>query len=102
MVKTQKSEINLIITLIFAVVGLLPFFITPSYSLGWQDKEWVKLGCPETVSGNWTIENSANTDLKSLSVKGKEVIYTFKNGQARKFQIVKFSSILNLTNSGFV
>ena len=94
MVKTQKSEINLIITLIFAVVGLLPFFITPSYSLGWQDEEWLKPGCPKTVSGIWATDNPDNTNLKLLSINNKEFIYISKNDQKHKFGIIKSSSVL--------
>ena len=59
MVKIRNSVFNLIITSIFALVGLLCFFITPSYSLGWQDEEWLKPGCPKTVSGNWAVDNLA-------------------------------------------
>ena len=94
MVKTQKSEINLIITLIFAVVGLLPFFITPSYSLGWQDEEWLKPGCPKTVAGIWAKDNPDNTNLKLLSIDNKEFIYISKNDQKHKFGIIKSSSVL--------
>ena len=94
MVKTRNSEINLIITLIFAVVGLLSFFITPSYSLGWQDEEWLKPGCPKTVSGIWATDNPDNTNLKLLSINNKEFIYISKNDQKHKFGIIKSSSVL--------
>ena len=94
MVKTRNSEINLIITLIFAVVGLLSFFITPSYSLGWEDEEWLKPGCPKTVSGIWATDNPDNTNLKLLSINNKEFIYISKNDQKHKFGIIKSSSVL--------
>jgi len=94
MVKTPKSEINFIITLIFALVGLLSFFITPSYSLGWQDDEWLKPGCPKTVSGIWAADNPDNTNLKLLSINNKEFIYISKNDQKHKFGIIKSSSVL--------
>ena len=92
--KTRNSEINLIITLIFAVVGLLSFFITPSYSLGWEDEEWLKPGCPKTVSGIWATDNPDNTNLKLLSIDNKEFIYISKNDQKHKFGIIKSSSVL--------
>ena len=94
MVKTRNSEINLIITLIFSVVGLLSFFITPSYSLGWEDEEWLKPGCPKTVSGIWATDNPDNTNLKLLSIDNKEFIYISKNDQKHKFGIIKSSSVL--------
>ena len=94
MVKTRNSEINLIITLIFSVVGLLSFFITPSYSLGWEDEEWLKPGCHKTVSGIWATDNPDNTNLKLLSINNKEFIYISKNDQKHKFGIIKSSSVL--------
>ena len=94
MVKLINSEFNLIITSIFALVGLLCFFITPSYSLGWQDKEWLKPGCPKTVSGNWAVDNLTNRNLKLLSINNKEFIYISKNDQKHKFGIIKSSSVL--------
>ena len=94
MMKTRNSEINLIITLIFALVGLVSFFITPSYSLGWQDEEWLKPGCPKTVSGIWAANNPDNTNLKLLSINNKEFIYISKNDQKHKFGIIKSSSVL--------
>jgi len=93
-VKTQDSKINLIITPIFALVGLLYFFITPSYSLGWQDEEWLKPGCPKTVSGIWAADNPDNANLKLLSIDNKEFIYISKNDQKHKFGIIKSSSVL--------
>ena len=94
MVKLISSEFNLIITSIFALVGLLCFFITPSYSLGWQDEEWLKPGCPKTVSGNWAVDNLNNKNLKLLSINNKEFIYISKNDQKHKFGIIKSSSVL--------
>ena len=94
MMKTLNSEINLIITLIIALVGLVSLFITPSYSLGWQDEEWLKPGCPKTVSGDWAVDNLTNRNLKLLSINNKEFIYISKNDQKHKFGIIKSSSVL--------
>ena len=94
LVKTRKSEINFIITLIFVLVGLLSFFITPSYSLGWQDEESLEPGCPKTVAGIWAADNPGNTNLKLLSIDNKEFIYISKNDQKHKFGIIKSSSVL--------
>ena len=94
MVKTRKPGINLIISLVYALVGLLSFFITPSYSLGWQDKEWLKPGCPKTLSGIWTVDNPSNTNLKLLSINNKDFIYFSKNDQKDKFEIIKSSFVL--------
>jgi len=94
MVKTRNPGINLIISLIYAVVGLLSFFITPSYSLGWQDEEWLKPGCPKTLSGIWAADNPGNTNLYLLSINNKEFIYISKNDQKEKFEIIKSSFVL--------
>ena len=94
MMKTRNSEINLIITLIIALVGLVSLFITPSYSLGWQDEEWLKPGCPKTVAGIWAKDNPDNTNLKLLSIDNKEFIYISKNDQKHKFGIITSSSVL--------
>ncbi len=94
MMKARNPVFNLFITLTFALVGLLFFFITSSYSLSWEDEEWLKPGCPKTVSGNWALDNPANTNLKLLSINNKEVIYISKNDQKRKFRITKSSFVL--------
>ena len=92
--KTRNSVFNLFIILIFALVNLLSFFVAPSYSLSWEDEEWLKPGCPKTVSGNWAVDNPANTNLKLLSINNKEVIYISKNNRKRKFRITKSSFVL--------
>ena len=92
--KTRNSVFNLFITLTFSLVGLLFFFITPSYSLSWEDEEWLKPGCPKTVLGNWALDNPANTNLKLLSINNKEVVYISKNNRERKFRITKSSFTL--------
>ena len=92
--KTRNSVFNLFITLIFALVNLLSFFVAPSYSLSWEDEEWLKPGCPKTVSGNWAVDNPANTNLKLLSINNEEVIYISKNDRKHKFRITKSSFVL--------
>ena len=92
--KTRNSVFNLFIILIFALVNLLSFFVAPSYSLSWEDEEWLKPGCPKTVSGNWAVDNPANTNLKLLSINNKEVIYISKNDRKHKFRITKSSFVL--------
>jgi len=52
LVKLPALGLTIIFTLVFSFAGLLPFFISPIYSLGWQDEEWLKAGCPKNVSGN--------------------------------------------------
>ena len=94
MMKARNPVFNLFITLTFALVGLLFFFITPSYSLDWEDEEWLTPGCPKTVSGNWAVDNPATTNLKLLSINNKEVVYISKNNRERKFRITKSSFTL--------
>ena len=85
--------LDLLITLLFAIAGLLFFFISPSYSLSWNDKEWLKSGCPKTASGKWVIDRPETTDLKFISINNKEVTYTFKRDKAQKFGIENYSLI---------
>ena len=94
MVKIQNLVFNILITLIFSLVGILSFFASPSFSLGWQDEEWLKPGCPKTASGNWTADNPANTKLKSLSIEKNQVVYTSQNGEGQQFRIIKSTPVL--------
>ena len=86
--------LNILITLIFSLVGILSFFISPGFSLSWQDDEWLKPGCPKTALGSWTAENPANTKLKSLSINKNQVIYTSQNGEDQQFLIIKSTFVL--------
>lgn len=94
MIKIRNFVFNLFITLIFSLVGILSFFVTPGFSLSWKDDEWTKSGCPKAVSGNWTADNPANTNLKLLSINNNKVIYTSQNDQTQQFAIIKSSFIL--------
>ncbi len=75
-VKLPNLVLNLIFTLILSVAGFLSFFISPSYSLGWHDEEWLKAGCPKNISGNWFADNPINKNLKSylFAILGAEYI----------------------------
>ena len=77
-----------VIIRVFSLVGILSFFVSPGFSLGWQDEEWLRLGCPKTASGNWTANNPANKNLSSLSINNNQVIYTSQSGEGQKFQII--------------
>ena len=46
------------------------------------------------MSGNWALDNPANTNLKLLSINNKEVVYISKNNRERKFRITKSSFTL--------
>jgi len=93
LIKLRKQILNLIITLIFSLLGIFSFFISPSYSLGWQDEEWLEAGCPKNVLGNWEADNPANTNLKSMSFGKKEITYTSKNNGTQKFGIINSSFV---------
>ena len=94
LIKVRNFVFNVLITLIFSLVGILSFFVSPGFSLSWQDEEWLKPGCPKTASGNWTANNPANTKLRSLSINNNQVIYTSQSGEGQKFQIIKSTSDL--------
>ena len=96
LIKVRNFVFNVLITLIFSLVGILSFFVSPGFSLSWQDEEWLKPGCPKTASGNWTANNLANTKLSSLSINNNQVIYTYQSGEGQKFRIIK--STLDLKN----
>ena len=93
LVKLRNKILNLIITIIFSLVGIFSFFISPSYSLGWQDEEWLKAGCPKNVTGNWEVHNPATTNLKSMSFGNKEIIYTSKKNETQKIGIINSSFV---------
>ena len=93
LVKLRNQILNLVITLIFCLAGIFSFFISPSYSLSWQDEEWLEAGCPKSVSGNWEADNPTTTKLKSMSFGKKEITYTSKNNETRKFEIINSSFV---------
>ena len=93
LVKLPTLILNIIFTLIFSFVGFLPFFISPSYSLGWQDEQWLEAGCPKNVSGNWVADNPINKNLKSMSFNDKEITYTSQNNETQRFGIIKSSFV---------
>ena len=94
LIKVRNFVFNFLITIIFSLVGILSFFVSPGFSLSWQDEEWLKPGCPKTASGNWTANNPANTKLRSLSINNNQVIYTSQSGDGEQFQIIKYTSDL--------
>ncbi|MEK9627764.1 MAG: hypothetical protein VW455_01950 [Nitrospinota bacterium] len=95
MVKIRSFIFGLVTTLIFSIAGILSFFVTPGFSLGWQDKEWLAPGCPQTVSGQWASDGRTEKGFKSLSIKNKKVIYTSQDKQIQKYKIIKSSFTSN-------
>ena len=96
LIKVRNFVFNILITLFFSLVGILSFFVSPGSSLGWQDEEWLKQGCPKTVSGSWTANNPANIKLRSLSINNNQVIYTSQSGEDQQFRIIKSTSDLKI------
>ena len=91
----SNYTLDLLITLIFTIASLLSFFISPSYSLGWNDEEWLQSGCPKSVTGEWAADNPGTSDLRFLSINNSEVIYTSKSEEIHKFGISKSYFISN-------
>ena len=85
--KRHNYFLNLLINIFFIIVGFLFFFISPVYSLSWDDEEWLQSGCPKTASGKWVIDRSETTDLRFISINNKEVTYIFKRDKAQNFGI---------------
>jgi hypothetical protein len=85
--------IDLFVTLLFTLAGLLVFFVSPSYSLSWNDEDWLHSGCPKTASGKWVADIPETTELKFISINNNHVIYIFKSDKAQKFEIENSSLI---------
>ena len=93
LLKLRNLILNLIITLFFSLTGIFSFFIPPSYSLDWQDEEWLNAGCPKNIAGDWLADNPAITNLKSVSFSKKEITYTSQKNKTQKFGIIHSSFI---------
>jgi hypothetical protein len=91
--KRHNYFLNLFINLFFILVGFLFFFISPSYSLNWNDQEWLQSGCPKTASGKWIVDSPETTDLRFISINNNEVKYIFKRDREQKFEIENSSHI---------
>jgi hypothetical protein len=87
--KGHNHILDRLITLLFTLAGILSFFVSPSYSLGWNDEEWLQSGCPQTVSGEWAADNLETTDIRFLSINNSEVIFTSKSDKTYKYEISK-------------
>ena len=95
--KRHNYFLNLVIYLFFTLVGFLFFFISPVYSLSWDDEEWLQSGCPKTASGKWIVDSPESTDLKYISINNNEITYIFKRNKTQKFGI-KISSLISKNN----
>jgi len=91
--KRSNYFIDLCLIILFTLTGLLFFFIYPSYSLSWNDDQWLQSGCPKTASGKWVIDRPGTTDLKFISISNNEVTYIFKRDKEQKFRIENSSII---------
>ena len=85
--------LDLFLTLLFTLTGLLFFFISPSYSLSWNDEEWLQSGCPKTALGKWVVDSPETTNLRSISINNNEVTYIFKRDKEQKFGIENSSLV---------
>jgi hypothetical protein len=91
--KRHNYFLNLLINIFFIIVGFLFFFISPVYSLSWDDEEWLQSGCPKTASGKWVVDRPETKDLKFISINNNEVTYIFKKDKEQKFGIENSSLI---------
>jgi hypothetical protein len=95
--KISNYFLDLCLILLFTLAGLLFFFISPSYSMSWNDEKWLKSGCPKTASGKWIVDNPETTGLRFITINNKELTYIFKNDKAHKFRIEN-SSLISKNN----
>jgi hypothetical protein len=91
--KSSNYFLDLFVTLFFTLTGLLFLFISPSYSMGWNDEEWLQSGCPKTASGKWVIDRPETTNLRFILINTNELTYIFKRDKAQKFGIKNYSLI---------
>jgi phage FluMu protein Com len=91
--KRSNYFTDLLATLFYTIAGLLFFFISPSYSLSWNDEEWLTSGCPKTASGKWVIDSPKNKDLRFITINNNELTYIFKSNKEHKFAIENYSLI---------
>ena len=87
--KDRNPILDLLGTFLFTFASLLSFFVSPSYSLGWNDEEWLQSGCPKTASGKWIVDSPETTDLRFISINNNEITYIFKRDKEQKFGIEK-------------
>jgi hypothetical protein len=91
--KRRNYFLDFFITLFLTIACLFFFFISPSYSLSWNDEEWLKSGCPKTASGKWIVDSPEITDLRFITINNNELTYIFKSNKAHKFAIENSSLI---------
>lgn len=64
-------------------LAFLILFITPAYSLDWNDAHWAKIGCPKNISGSWRSENGGkqlkfeNNQIIARDIDGSETQFAF-------------------------
>jgi hypothetical protein len=91
--KRSNYFLNLFLTLLFTLAGLLFLFISPSYSLGWNDEEWFESGCPKTATGKWIVDRPESTDLRFILINNNAVTYIFKRERTQKYGIQNSSLV---------
>ena len=93
--KKYNFFLNLFLAILITAAALLFCFISPSYSLDWNDEGWLQSGCPKTGSGKWVVDSPENTDLKFITINTYEVKYIFKRDKVQKYRIENSSLISN-------
>ncbi len=93
LIQLRKFLLNILITIIFSLVGILSFFVSTSSALSWKDEEWLNSGCPKSVAGKWISDNPSTAKIKSLSINKDEVTFLSQDDQAQHFRISKSSFV---------
>ena len=63
----------------------------PVYSLGWSDKEWIEAGCPENISGQWTLRDDPSLDSTPTTVSNNQFTFSLKTGEIESINFEKLS-----------
>ena len=79
----------------FFFLASLILFITPAYSLDWNDDHWVESGCPKNISGAWRSENGG----KQLKFERNQVIARAIDGKETQFA---FDGNLEASDNRFI
>lgn len=92
-IKLRSLILSWLIAIVFTLAGVFSFFVSPGYSLGWKDEEWLQADCPKNVSGKWISDNPEVSNLKSIFLNKNEITYTSKKNETQKFGIIESSFV---------
>ena len=70
----------LLLTLLFIIISMKSV-----YALAWEDKKWVKAGCPSNVFGTWVSSGSEDNSGELLNIYKDRVRFLDNNAFEKKY-----------------